>query len=993
MTLNMPIFDSWFGFVYEIALYISDAFYAVFFKDDLWAYMGGLFILVAIMSLLIRGIVIQSSMGEEGYTSYWDRVWRSDFWFKLFIGGVLIGCITFPVTVRVHYSANRLIPSAVINIVFKEFGINQNQQYSSQNTGNRQVGDSQSVNQVLESSEHKIPAILALPIYLFDIIIFGKFNDKGELDQKGILPSVFDHYYTMYTNDPESIPKSYLQFYFNKDVYDEAKSKLLNASLSLSGWYSKTIPDTLNAFGFGQDNEKMKIYRGRLADTLNVKAGIQQLLYLMLKGYDEGFKTFSELTYNGEPLDDEKLEALSDLSSNDTVKRIIAEEFKVKEQRERRGANNEAITGYYEFKSIPTKADLVKAIMFNEGGIDENKSSGTSSNYFGKKYFSTALGIAMYPLLVTASVSAVYLNNILNGSMLAKAGQVMNVTGTDSLLGGVAQGAAAGTLASAIGGPIGILGGAVIGGAAGAASVAVEKAATGAAELFANKNPFFYYANVQNMAALQLDYPDAREQLKSMVESNVDTSVTLPEVFEDQLKLNSSDVECNLSFGQELGNMFNTGECYASIFSYIDKYTPNDVKKVRGVDETINLFVDFIDQYLTSPMSVEKVAEKIYPTSGMLLAIGLSNKYKNNNNEITKALQIRRDILINGIKSLKSSTMAENNQLVDELSQLDALLNFYTIFNEQINTAISLVDMYKMSGYGALQALLFTNIGNVLSNTSDGAVSETKANNYQKELNNIAWRENAGEVDTGDINLITSSLFNWLSNDQSSGITGVLKGGALILVRGLMLFFTLLFLLLSFFMFLQFFLMRSIHGAIYFMLWPVHVIKVILSSDITKFKVLFKDWLTFRGYDIVLLIALVMSGLFIECCKVFYLYGLNIIKDENVQSIYGNVMISLFSFITFQLLRLLYQQYCKLIEQTDSVFAQSLGRIADSMTASAGVFSSVALSGAQVARQIGGGLGRLGIGGLGRIKDRISGGGKPSGPDGADLMDKIDKGS
>jgi hypothetical protein len=192
-------------------------------------------------------------------------------------------------------------------------------------------------------------------------------------------------------------------------------------------------------------------------------------------------------------------------------------------------------------------------------------------------------------------------------------------------------------------------------------------------------------------------------------------------------------------------------------------------------------------------------------------------------------------------------------------------------------------------------------------------------------------------------------------------------------------------------MFLQFFLMRSIHGFVFLVLWPVHVFKVILTSDISKFKVLFKDWLTFRGYDLVLVIALILTNMFIECSKVLYLYGLNVITDANIQSIYGNVMISLFAFVTYQALRLLYQQFCKIIEQSDSVFAQSIGRISDSMTAGAGVFSSVAMGAMALSKQLGGTLAQGAM-----AVSRLRGGGDviskmPSGPDKENIFDSQNK--
>ena len=898
------MFDSWFGFVYEIAFLISDVFYKYFISNwNVIIILASIFVIVAFMSIIVRGLTIGSSMASEGYTDFMNKMFASDIATKFFVGATLFAVTIIPINVTVHYPPNKLIPTKIINIVFENFNAETAQDTAiSQSQPGELINSSKDTFNATEVSElkHHLPLIVAVPIFLFDTILFGTDGTNG------LLPAIFGNLYSQYADDPQAIPKKYLQFYFNKNIFDEIQNRLLNGALDMNIWYTKVIPDTLTVFGFGGDNEKVKIYEGEAGAILTIKAGVQKLLYLMLKGYDEGFDKFDAVIAGDKSLD---TKALANLDSDDTLRKIMKNEFTKKKlsegERDRLGRERgiKSATSATEYKSINTKQTLLTEINKNEGGA-KNKNG---------KTMSSALAIVEYPMVLMSGISARYATMDLTydkskGFFSGFWGNLVDLGDTSNYIKqGINEGADQ-----------------------------LKKYVT---------SDFFATANVENVKCLVEQFSD------------------------------DATLEC---IDKQLVDSCSDGDCY-SIFHYINLYrwdrdnSDNWIK--QDTEDVINTYYSLLDSFLMKG-TVDKSAFNIYPVAGKKLVDGLIKKYENN--KLYDKLATRRQIILDGLEALRITNISDEEDFTKEIAQLEALLKLYETFMQQVGTIMLKYKDYTVNSYGAMQEFLH-------SNTDFDA---TKRDQYDRQLKSIPDEVESATNNTMQYEKIVPELFNWLSSDEGGGLMSMLKKGSLSIARGLMLFFTLLFLVMSMFMFIQFFLMRSIHGFVFLVLWPVHVFKVILTSDITKFKVIFKDWLTFRGYDLVLIIALVLTNMFIECAKVFYLDGMKTITDANVQSIYGNVIIALFSFITYQTLRLLYQQFCKIIEQSDSVFAQSIGRISDSMTASAGVFSSVSMGALALSKQLGGTL-ATGAATITRVFGKDKSG---ASTDGVDILNKLNSG-
>ena len=121
--MDIYIFDSWFGFVYEVGFYISDFLY-----DTLFSHTGAVLLVYFICvfwGAIVRGIFTGSTIGAEGFTDYQDRLYKSEYFYKVIFSSVLVVFLLIPINVNIKYANNRLIPPEVINITFDKLSNNQ----------------------------------------------------------------------------------------------------------------------------------------------------------------------------------------------------------------------------------------------------------------------------------------------------------------------------------------------------------------------------------------------------------------------------------------------------------------------------------------------------------------------------------------------------------------------------------------------------------------------------------------------------------------------------------------------------------------------------------------------------------------------------------------------------------------------------------------------------------------------------------------------------
>jgi hypothetical protein len=183
------------------------------------------------------------------------------------------------------------------------------------------------------------------------------------------------------------------------------------------------------------------------------------------------------------------------------------------------------------------------------------------------------------------------------------------------------------------------------------------------------------------------------------------------------------------------------------------------------------------------------------------------------------------------------------------------------------------------------------------------------------------------------------NIFSLLKVLDTDGIT--LSGTAAAIFNAIAWFISWALLIFSYLGLVYFFVIRALNFLVYLVLWFLYFFKAIILSDIKVLKTFAIDWLTFRAYDLAIIIGIGFSFAFQVLLMTLSNYGSFILKSTNTKSLMFNLVSALCVFLNLQIMRFIYQNISKIVSQSDNVFADSLKRVVDTGVASLGSTASL----------------------------------------------------
>jgi hypothetical protein len=183
------------------------------------------------------------------------------------------------------------------------------------------------------------------------------------------------------------------------------------------------------------------------------------------------------------------------------------------------------------------------------------------------------------------------------------------------------------------------------------------------------------------------------------------------------------------------------------------------------------------------------------------------------------------------------------------------------------------------------------------------------------------------------------NIFSLLKVLDTDGIS--LSGTAAAIFNAIAWFISWALLIFSYLGLVYFFVIRALNFLVYLVLWFLYFFKAIILSDIKVLKTFAIDWLTFRAYDLAIIIGIGFSFAFQVLLMTLSNYGSFILKSTNTKSLMFNLVSALCVFLNLQIMRFIYQNISKIVSQSDNVFADSLKRVVDTGVASLGSTASL----------------------------------------------------
>jgi ABC-type transporter Mla MlaB component/rubrerythrin len=218
-SIDLHIYDNWFGFIYNGILAISSRIYYVLVSSHymLFSTCVILFILYPFFKLIINTGVTFSRQ-EGGLMDTIDRSIKAEFWFKAFIAGMLIILMISEVDVTLinsNKSVNSVIPLQVSDILIKDgLGFKDSDNYMRCEEVDSESNKSIKRNQCTYAQ----PVIIALPLFFIDTIY-------------NYIVGPMAHQFKLSAADNVSAG-DYAQV--NVDVFDKFISGMLNANAQVS---------------------------------------------------------------------------------------------------------------------------------------------------------------------------------------------------------------------------------------------------------------------------------------------------------------------------------------------------------------------------------------------------------------------------------------------------------------------------------------------------------------------------------------------------------------------------------------------------------------------------------------------------------------------------------------------------------------------------------------------------------------------------------------
>ena len=891
MSIDLYIFDSWFGFVYEIGFYVSDFLYGLLFSN-----IGGIvlvYFICVFWGALVRGVFTGSTIGAEGFTDYQDRLHKNEYFYKVIFGSVLVVFFMLPIDVNVKYTSNRLIPPEIINITFDSLSKDKT----------TLVAGSESDN---TTKAHTIPTALALPISVIDAIFFGRLegdfsnviDSEGktkipDVKMNGVMSYLFGDYFGYYMRNPQDVVWSYMEFYLHGLSIGDLKNMIIAAPSKITSLYTITLPNLLKAFNQSADSGNFIIEKGGGSSTL--KASLDQILYLAFMGYPEILDQLS-ITYNppsgkdGKPtLNKSGIDTLVKfIEANNLIDRDFSQP-NVKPTMLERGAQWAGIAEGTKLNAIRLSSLPVylKRVNENEAWISKGATRDLESS---KKIISESMIGLVYPIFFFTPLSNL---DTLERTLTNVGYRTPDISGTTPLN-----------------------------------------------ELNCDDIANYFFCEL----------PKVVYNLTTKTKWISKKILQVRNFFGEDLKTNE---ELNMD------NLFGTNSILYYIRHNSDQYKADDKDIVaRKIKNTVNTAYTLLDQYMLNAGLYTSMSKNLpVDNTNLFYQVWLNEFYGSDGKNTYINKLVSRFSNIMGLRQAMEPEAGTEN-ISNEIAMADALASFYS---ELLNSYQTVASMF---------------IGAVSGDEYDNPESQASINNrligYTRDL---YLNTGIGRIQkTEDINIYNNAktsndlpsfinFFNaadtWFSDHSTANVVAKL-------ITGILDLFIFIIVLMAWFTFLYFFLMRALQCVIFFIVWPVHIFKSLIKGDFQFLKILFVNWLGFRFYDFVVCLGFMFSMIFIEVLKVMQVESSTKLVSTAMQAIFIKGMLAIFIFLTLQIIRMLYTQIVKIIETKDQMFANSLNRVADSMVASTQMVGSLlgmgvagAKSAISLARLKGGGGGNI----------------------------------
>ena len=715
---------------------------------------------------------------------------------------------------------------------------------------------------------------------------------------------IFGDYFTHYMRNPQDVVWSYMEFYFHGLTIGDMENMLIAAPTKVTPLYTVTIPNLMKAFGQSADAGTFIVEKGT-GGSLTTKATLDQILYLAFMGYPDVFNKLNETVSqdsNGNFVLNEG--GIKNLLIFLEQNNLLEREFaplNVKPSLVERGKQ---FVGLGE--SLKAEASIIPSIPSYLKRINENESIRIESQA-GPKVLSESIFGLVYPIFYFTPLS----NQDTLEKTLANMGYVVPDINSNHL-----------------------------------SDLDCDEINN---YFFCELPKIVYYLTTLESGIgdkVSVFFDNIKNEISSWVMSNNKSSASLPEEEIIQSLFNGDSPSSLLSYIRKNRESF--GESASP-----DKTSDSFAKTIKN---TVSVAYTLLNQYMENPTFYTSMSKNV-PTNNkeIFYQSWLDTFYgelkDSSGSDYILELQKRLNYLLalqDAINNSDSAGLSKEMGMVQELvSFYSELLSSFQIVTNMFASAIG-----KSEDYGNLANSRLMDISNsYYLNTGINRYSDEKPD---KDIYNTAR--------TSDNLPAFIDLFNagdtWFSNHATADVVAKL-------ITGLLDLFIFVAILMAWFTFFYFFLMRALQCTIFFIVWPVHIFKSLIKGDFQFLKTLLTNWLGFRFYDFVVCMGFMFAMIFIEVIKVMQVEATSRLSSQTMQAIFIKGMLAIFVFLTLQIIRMLYSQIIKIIESKDQMFANSLNRVADSMVASTHTVGALLGAGIGAAKMGVGVLRRRATGGIG----------------------------
>lgn len=915
-TIDIVIYDNWFGFIYNAILAISSKIY-YFLKGENYTGAGvifGMCILLFFMYPTIKMLMTVGSFSKDsgGVIDYTNNIIKTDFFYKAFIAGILLFVLFWEVEIRLLINPNSTsgaIPPEVTEMLLeKGLGFDKQNEYVKKDSEGYLV--------------FKEPLIIGASVYFVDTVFnllilpltkvfkisdeyvdnfkqinvdaFGIFTEGMMLasNQSNIYDNLADAVSLLPPlGHPTVFPKHHTKDYYKEDDTLIPKIREIFVTPLKTSWWAKI-------FGIEStpiDDKSLSPASGALYTILS------KFNYLMI--YDGGYNS------------------IYDAKSNRNLKELTGDILTFLDQ------DKNSINPNDFLKSIKTNdRRLLISNNISNQGFNFNEQSNLHNIMLTHpevaELFAIVLSWYKHTPLVAQELqekSKMYLTICKEGVLLKehekKYCESNKVSGVKEVID----------------------------------SVKDDKIyVTGNLSVMKDKSLFYWNSTPDNYLKTMHTYFNTGS--KSGGESYLDkikgvkNKGALKEFNQFLGALFTNDA-ANSVYGLALKQILSENTVQANLFNTGEKEIEFDANYFDNVLKVLKDQQDRLDGDGSS-LGIIKLTEKYIETLSLL------------DNLIMQAQSVGgKPISVTGPSG---ESLPINIELLSDIdsSGRDYLLQTINYWKKVHNVAIIVRNnIAKMTNYlNSLKQLTDTpNNRDVEASLSDKVISKEQ-NFINENSDNLFYYFIKIIADMSDIDNKEHVSEPMFGGEAKFG-KGLLATSTVQIVKAFVWFLYYILVCITLFLLFYFLLQRLIAFTIYFTLWPVIFFKAAFLGSFKETLIgFFTSWASFRCFDFAFLIGFIFikfMGYFCTSSAIFATRLFDGYGSEAIKSV--NMFITVISMlISVLLIRFIYTRMVQLITNRFDVIADSLGKVADMAMAQSGAVASLGAAGMKMAGRVAG---------------------------------------